>query len=152
MSTDQPAKTPSPRAGYEFDAQQNQTIGELAGAMKWVAVPLILVGAMYAVLAVIQLITAFQNWELLFPALMIALAAVLYLVLGFWTKQSSEAFSAVVATSGNDIGHLMTALDNLRKKYSLLSLIVKIYVVLLIIGLIVGIVMLVASYTGPPAG
>ena len=152
MSEEPPAKSPTKFDAYEFDAKQNQTISELAAAMKWVAVPLIIIGVIYVVSTIVHLFRAFQSFETFLLALMLALAAVLYLALGFWTNRSSNSFAEVVSTHGSDIGHLMEALDNLRKKYSLLSLFVKIYVVLLTIALIVGLVMGFTSGFANPAG
>jgi hypothetical protein len=43
-----PETTP---AGYEFAPSQNETIRSLAAAMRWVAIPLIIVGVFYASLA-----------------------------------------------------------------------------------------------------
>lgn len=133
---------------YEFSADQNEVIGKLAAAMQWVAIPLIIVGILYAISAVAHFAWVFQDWSwrVALPVLLVGLGGVLYLVLGIWTKRAAASFSEVVSTTGSDVAHLMTALDNLRKTYSLLSLFVKIYVALLAIGLIFTAIGLLARF------
>lgn len=133
----------------EFDAQQNRLLGELAANMQWVAMPLILIGIMYAVVAVSGIVEAFRKPEILVTVLFLALAMLFYLALGIWTQRAADAFRKVATTTGSDITHLMEALENLRKKYSLLSLLVKIYVVFAIIGLVI---ILVMMFTGMGKG
>lgn len=113
--------------------------------MQWVAIPLMIVGAFYAIAAVMELVSAFADWRAIVPTLFIALAAAIYLTLGIWTRQAAQRFTGVVSTTGRDITHLMDALDNLRKAFSLLALIVKIYVVILILALVLGIVGLIVG-------
>ena len=83
-----PDSTGSP-SGYEFDETQNKLISELAAAMVWVAVPLMIVGVLYGVSAIAHITWAYRNWHTLFPILLVGLAALLYFLLGKWTKRSS---------------------------------------------------------------
>jgi hypothetical protein len=131
-----------PPTGYEFDARQSETISALASAMRWVAISMIVLGVLYGVAAVIQLVKA------PLPALLIGLGAALYLALGIWTRQAADSFTSVASTAGRDIHHLMDALDTLRKKYSLLALIVKIYIAILVVALILGVIGLLSAGAG----
>ena len=142
MDQDNPSEKP-PQAQHEFDSRENKVISDLANAMSWVAVPLLILGVLYIVVTAFCLIQAFQHPGSILAALYVGLIAVLFLALGRWTKQSAVSFHQIVSTSGQDISHLMQALENLRKKYSLLSVIVKIYVAIIVISLIVSLVTMV---------
>lgn len=141
MSSDEPIPETESANGYEFTAEQNETLNSLAGEMRWVSLPLLILGGLNLISVVGHVIMAFRDPRVFLSVLIIGLGAVLWLALGLWTKQASESFRKVVATRGNDIEHLMSALDNLRKKYSLLALFVKIYVAFLIIGLLVTVIL-----------
>lgn len=134
-----------PAPQHEFDSQQNQVISNLANALRWVAAPLFFLGVLYSLAAILSVVQAVRTPEHWFAAIYIGLIALLVASLARWTKQAADAFQRVVSTSGRDIVHLMEALDNLRKKYTLLSVFVKIYVAILLVSLIFMIVMLTAS-------
>jgi hypothetical protein len=136
---------PAHRLQHEFDSGQNQVIADLAAAMRWVAAPLLLIAILYGFAAVMGVVQSFQRPEMLVWVFFVVVATVFYFSLGIWTRRASEAFQEITTSSGHDIAHLMQALDNLRKKYSLLSLIVKLYVALVIVSLVV---MLVMAITG----
>lgn len=146
MSTPAPQDSPSIRAlQHEFDQEQNRIIGDLAGAMRWVAAPLLFLGFIYGVAVVLGIFQAFARPETLVSVLFIALAALFFLGLGAWTRQAADSFHRITVTSGQDVAHLMDALDHLRKKYSLLSAVVKFYCALVILGLIVMLISVVAG-------
>jgi hypothetical protein len=129
--------SPSP-ASYEFDSQQNRVIEALASAMRWVATPLIFLGIMYAIATVVCVVQAFRDPASLLGAVYVGIVAIIALSLAHWTRQAASSFDKVVSTGDRDIVHLMHALDNLRRKYSLLSFFVKIYVAILLVALIAG--------------
>src|SRR5262249_53259751 len=118
----------SPASQYEFTESQNALIEQLSGDMSWVAVPLIIIGILYAFALVLAVIKAFQQPHLLLEAALLGLVMLFFLTLGIWTRRSATAFHQIVTTKGRDIEHLMTALDELRKQYKLLSAFVKVYV------------------------
>jgi len=62
-------------------------------------------------------------------------------VVGLWTQRASMSFKSVVQTEGQDITHLMDALDDLRKLYSLQYW-------LLILGLVLATAGLLAAIMG----
>ena len=123
---------------YEFNTKQNDIIERLARAMLWIAAPLQLVGVLYLLGAILAAVRTWHEPGAVTGALLALLAAIFFLALGRWTRNAATAFERVVTTTGNDVDHVMEGLDNLRKMYSLLSTLVKIYVALLLIGLIVG--------------
>ena len=125
---------------YEFDSKQNRVIEELARAMQWIATPLQLVGFLYGLAAVLSFVHAIGHAEAAFGAVWAFLGGLFFLGLGGWTRKAAQSFQRVVTTSGTDIDNLMDALDDLRKAFSLLSVVVKIYVALILIALIAGLV------------
>jgi hypothetical protein len=145
----QPEALPTERTQHEFTSQQNQVIENLSSAMQWIAAPLIVIAVLYAIAAVTGIVQAFQRPQMLVSVAFIILATLFYLALGIWTRRAADAFRRITTTSDQDIAHLMEALDNLRKKYSLLSVIVKLYLVLVAVMLIF---MLVAWITGALRG
>jgi hypothetical protein len=147
MDTPNPQdKSPSsPPEQYEFTTRQNAVIGPLAKDMVWVAIPLEIVGILYGIGMIVSVIRAFRDPHFIIQAVLIGLAMLFYLALGIWTTRSARAFKQIVSTQGQDINHLMDALDNLRRMYGLLSLIVKIYVAVAVVAVVVGLIALVVS-------
>lgn len=130
---------------YEFTPRENEIIRSLSRDMSWVAFPLVFVGILYGVGFVSAVIRAFQDpSHFLMPAMLLGLAMLFYLVLGIWTNRAAASFGLVVTTQGRDVSHVMSALDELRKTYGLLSAFVKVYVAFALIGVIIG---LIAMFT-----
>ncbi|HXG10779.1 MAG TPA: hypothetical protein VNK04_13560 [Gemmataceae bacterium] len=123
----------SPSEQYEFTSGQNAVIRPLVRDMVWVAVPLQLMGVLYGIASVLAVLQAFRDPQHFWRAALIGLAMLFYLALGVWTGRAARAFKRIVATQGQDITHLMKALDNLRKLYALVSLFVKVYVVFVVV-------------------
>jgi hypothetical protein len=142
-STDQ-VTPPLEQMPHEFDSRQNQIIADLAAAMRWIGLPLMLIGLLYAVAAGMGLAQAFSRPELLVSVVFVVLATLFFFALGIWTRRAAESFQRITTTSGQDIVHLMDALNNLRKAYSLLSAIVKLYVALIIVSLILMLIVAIA--------
>jgi hypothetical protein len=59
----------------------------------------------------------------------------LYLLMGVWTRSSAASFQQVVDTTGRDIRHLMDALSELNKMYSLIYTLIVIGLLVLIAAL-----------------
>src|SRR5262245_13483035 len=140
-----PSSYPSPSSSaigvrYEFTAAQNSLIDALARDMLWVAVALLVVGILYAVGLLVSVVRSFQDPHFLVQAALVGLAMLFYLALGTWTSRSARAFERIVTTRSRDIDHLMEALDNLRKMYRLVSLLIKIYVVFVGLAVIIGLI------------
>jgi hypothetical protein len=117
-------KTAEPQ--YEFKPQENQIIGELAAKMHFVGLFMLAVGVLVIVIGVYPLVHAG-------PIVTGTLAS----VVGLWTQRASVSLKSVVYTEGHDISHLIAALEDLRKLYSLQFW-------LLIMGLVLAAVTIVA--------
>lgn len=98
---------------FEFDAQQDQTIGTLAGRMKALGLVYIVMGVCVGLMAVFALLTQF------FAGLIVGAETAVVLFIGIWSFQAAKSFRQIVDTKGNDMMHLMNALESLRKLYNL---------------------------------
>jgi hypothetical protein len=125
---------------YEFDNNQDDIIKRLSRSMKWIASPLSMVGILCALGGSVSLVQAFRQPSSATAAIYAFISAGLLLAIGSWTRNAARSFQQIVTTTGQDIDHLMDGLDNLRKMYSLLSVIVKIYLVLLFVALLLAVV------------
>jgi hypothetical protein len=135
--TPTPTPTPTPAREYEFDDTQNRVIDELSGSMQWVAAPLLWIGILYGIATVVAVVHVFREPQVYPTILYTVLGTVLFLALGKWTGRSADSFAQIVTTKGRDVGHLMRALDELRKMYGLLATFVKVYVALVLIAVLV---------------
>ncbi len=123
-----------PKARYEFTADQEKVVSDLAGKMGFV-------GGLYLILAIIIV------GRIVFAAVSLhkfdvfaTVFAVVFGLIGYWTMSAANGFSAVVNTVGWDVVHLMDALRSLRKLYALLYyLFATMIVVLLVLGFTYGV-------------
>jgi hypothetical protein len=129
-----PAPTPAsvPHAGahqYEFSYSENLIIGNLGSKMSVVGLFMLGIGLFFFASVIIRWVQ-FHHLEvhLLFLTL-------LFIVSGIWTHRAGRAFGSVARTHGKDVSHLMGALENLLKLYTLLYLLFFIALVFAIIQL-----------------
>ena len=130
---------------YEFDSKQNDVIERLACSMQWIAAPLQLVGILFALGGIVSLVQAFREPSAALGAVYAFLGGLFFLALGNWTRSAARSFHRIVKTTGREIDQLMDGLDNLRKMYSLLSVIVKIYVALLVLALVIALIVAILA-------
>ncbi|MBP0028824.1 hypothetical protein [Roseofilum sp. Guam] len=116
---------------YEFDGSQNVLIGQLASRMKFVSIFLMIGG----VLTVIFGLRGSQE------GIGAMISGVADFLIGIWTYQASTAFKRIVDTEGQDIEHLMGALGELRKLYTLQYWVLIVTLVALILVLVLGVVL-----------
>jgi hypothetical protein len=151
---------PSPPGQYEFSAAENVTLGALAGKMRFVGLFLAVVGVIYLLLAgsIIVMSIAGQGvsvTETKTPAGTTVVArrlgvehsigyiigGLLYLFMGMWTGNSAAAFRRIVDTQGSDIRHLMEAVNNLRKLYTLQYWLILLALIAMAVTLVLVLVM-----------
>ena len=108
---DEPARSQPP---YEFSPSQDEIVRALAGKMKFVGVFYVLTSCFLCLAGLVCLFFS-------------PLLGVFYLILlipelliGIWTIHAAHSFRLVVDTTGRDIPHLMGALTDLRKLYTLM--------------------------------
>ena len=92
---------------YEFKPQENKIIGELAAKMHFVGLFLLASGLLVIGIGVIV-----HHYGPI-------TSGTLFCVVGLWTQRASVSLKSVVYTEGKDISHLISALEDLRKLYSL---------------------------------
>jgi hypothetical protein len=97
---------------YEFKASENKVIGELASKMHWVGLFLLAMGLIVIATGVVN------SGHLVFHLAPI-LSGSLTCLVGLWTQRASVSLKNVVYTEGRDISHLIAALEDLRRLYSL---------------------------------
>jgi hypothetical protein len=119
---------------YEFNAEQNRTINDLAGSMGVVAMLMKVLGAVFLIFFGLLLLKAVETRSGYGPVIGLGSAMLLCLSIGFWTSGSAHSFQRIVESKNRDVWHLMNALASLHKMYSLLRTIIIASLVLLIIG------------------
>jgi hypothetical protein len=153
MSNDTPSELPPPAAGgetpappadstdarpqYEFDPAQNEVINNLAVAMIWVRVPLLIVGVFQALIAVGLAFRVPKDGAHIVGVLSHGVAALICFLLANWLFKASYAFAQVTTTTGRDITYLMNGLRSLGSWFDLLAFFVKVYVFLLVVLLVI---------------
>jgi hypothetical protein len=95
---------------YEFTADQNRVIADLAKKMRLVGIVLQVFGVL-GTIAGLLLITRNGVGTLI--------QGVVSLFLGIWTVRAADAFRRIVTTQGQDISNLMAALEQLGKYFGL---------------------------------
>lgn len=113
-------------AGYEFSTVENETIGKAAtwiGFWSWVA---IIVGLVSGIGSVVS----FDPGGIIM--------GVVYVVVGFYYRSAAASMRSVVETTGDDVAHLMTALDKLASAFKVMGVLVIIGVAAGLLAAILG--------------
>src|SRR5271157_5059231 len=129
-----PAPAPAPVAPavssrYEFSYSDNLIIGNLGSKMSFVGLFMLGIGLFFFVSVIIRWV---QSHHLEVALLFLTL---LLIVVGIWTHRAGREFRSVAEAQGKDISHLMGALENLHKLYTLLYVLFFIALVFAIIQL-----------------
>jgi hypothetical protein len=99
--------TPAGGTQYEFQAAENALISNLAWKMHFVGLFSISIGLLIIALGVVMV-----HIGPIFTGTYSTL-------LGLWTQRASMSFKSIVETQGNDVSHLLHALEDLKRLYSL---------------------------------
>ena len=125
--------TPAPGPdewGYEFRAAEDEVIGGLArwvGIFAWFC---LIAGALMALGGLLTLPHGLLN----------VIGGAVYLFIGAWLRGAAGSLRNVVATEGDDIAHLMAALDSLRSAFMAMVILIGVGILLstLVAVLVVG--------------
>src|SRR5208337_3816647 len=120
---------PAVSSQYEFSYSENSIIGNLGSKMSFVGLFMLGIGLFLFASVIIRWV---QSHHLEVALLFLTL---LLIVVGIWTHRAGREFRRVAETQGKDISHLMGALENLLKLYTLLYLLFFIALVFAIIQL-----------------
>jgi hypothetical protein len=71
-------------------------------------------------------------------SLAFAVAGLLMLLVGVWTRQAAVGFAEIVRTEGNDINRLMDAVGALNMKYGMMYYMILIAAIMSLISLAIG--------------
>jgi hypothetical protein len=118
-----PAEAGSSQAAYEFGKEDEQAVSQLALRMRIVGIAMVLYGA-------------FELRRLLSADIASLLVSVPFLLVGYFTIDSSGSFRSIVRTTGADIGHLMSALHSLHRLFTVAAAIIG--VLLFVIAVTLG--------------
>jgi hypothetical protein len=140
----------APSSEFEFNDSQNRLIGGLSRKMALVGLVMIFFGLLQMIngattlfmtrnptrileaaksagmtddqLGLLEksLAGGFSSSPLAASAVAFALAGLLLLLVGIWTRQAATGFAGIVLTGGRDIARLMEALGALNQKYTLI--------------------------------
>ncbi|MBI3005606.1 MAG: hypothetical protein HYY49_09360 [Ignavibacteriales bacterium] len=99
--------------GYEFTDAQNMTFGVLASRMKFLGILNMVFAVCIGLFAILALFSSPLTIVVSGPQV------AMFIVLGLWMMNASSSFRMIVETHGQDISHLMTAMESLRKLYNL---------------------------------
>ncbi|MBX9625120.1 MAG: hypothetical protein K2X82_15040 [Gemmataceae bacterium] len=141
---------------YEFTGEQNDLIRRLSRKMSLVGTVCVVFGVLYLLSSVLLLVFLFKDripadvmqkipaevqsqvpandylWGIVVQT---GLAALLFLLIGSWTRSAAAAFGEIVTTTGRDVSHLMAALSSLHKMYSLMYTLIIATVLAFLVGL-----------------
>ena len=141
------------QSNYEFTGPQNTEFAELSKKMGFIAVFLLVLGALYCCAGALGTLLLAKLGGLLEPTflatyniedharslfMICAAAAVVFFCTAFWMRGASVRFQAIVKTQGSDVELLMSAMRALNRLYRLWS-------VVLAAGLLLGLILLVRT-------
>ena len=116
--------------GYEFTAEQNAVIRDLARKMRGVGIFMVVLG----VLSLVGYGAGYLGART--PSLLWLPIAAFFLLIGVWTVRAGRELAQVAETEGEDIPHLMRALGELKKFYSLHFWLFVVYLVLIVLTIL----------------
>jgi hypothetical protein len=124
-------------AQFEFNESQNKIIGNLAYHMRGVGVFFFLIGILYMALAILKLLQAWSTRpSAIVEILLVFLVGVIIAAIGAWTRNASFDFRKIVDSKGNDISHLMSALENTGKVFSIVYMYILVLVVIVLVSIV----------------
>jgi hypothetical protein len=80
----------------------------------------------------------FWSSPLTISALGFAVAGLLLLLVGVWTRQAAGGFASIVQTKGKDVSRLMDALGSLNLKYGMIYYVIMIAALASLLSLLIG--------------
>jgi uncharacterized membrane protein YqjE len=136
---------------YEFTPEQNDQIARLSNAMRWVSVPMLALAALCLVNLIMGIVwlvqtKSYQDWHADGTILYLLFSTLLFFAFGIWTSRSSLEFQQITETRGQDISHLMGALDGLRKVYGVLATFVKVFIAITLLALVLNLIAAFSEY------
>jgi heme exporter protein D len=105
--------------GYEFVDANKESFRALAASMSFVGVCTMLFASLASIFSVGELYAGF-----VWGAVGMVALAVLCVLTAWWMMSAGRALSALVATRGRDVEHLMAAVAHLRRFFGLARIVI----------------------------
>lgn len=116
---------------YEFTDEQNKVIRRLAANMFFVGIFVLLLGIFTGALDIYYW---FCPDKVTVVRIFFALVAFVAIMMGLYTLSSSRSFRLVFKSEGNDVDHLMTAMDKLATWFGILTFVIIVALAIVILG------------------
>jgi hypothetical protein len=141
-------------AEYEFDAEQNQVLSQLANSLRWTSAPMVSLGFLVLIDLAMYSFWMYRhhgldNLQLVaMPMFLLGMAA-LFIFMGLLTGKASMAFRQVVETRGSDVYHLMDGINGLNSVFGVIAGFVKAMVLLTFLALVLNLIWVYTSRDQP---
>jgi hypothetical protein len=123
-------------AAYEFSAEQNEIILNLAKKMRFIGGTLVVLAVIYFAAGLFPFTrNGIPGWYGIGSICAQLIAGALYLTLGIFIIKAANSFRLIVQTEGNDIKNLMDALAFLLKNYRIQYCVIIVALILLVVAL-----------------
>lgn len=116
---------------YEFTDEQNKVIRRLTANMYVVGIFVLLLGCFSGIL---DMYYWFGSDKGVVVNIFVAVVAFVTIMMGIYTLSSSRSFRLVFKSEGNDIDHLMTAIDKLATWFGILTFVIIVALAIVILG------------------
>jgi len=120
---------------YEFSVTQNKVFSELGSAMGFVAIALVVFGALSLIGGVAQLAGGARG-----VGIAGLVQGVVMLLTGIWTRGAAGSVHQIVASSGSDVANLMHAMEHLGRVYRLQRALLIVAIAFIILAAVAGVV------------
>ena len=115
-------------AQYEFNTTQNEVLGK---ASRWIT---LFAWTMIVSSVIMTIGGVFSEDEGAISAL---IAAAVYFIIGMNFRSSARSMNKVVQTEGNDIDHLVTAVDDLGDAFQIMGILILVGVTMVAASLVI---------------
>ncbi|MBW3535554.1 MAG: hypothetical protein KY453_10125 [Gemmatimonadetes bacterium] len=121
-----PAPPPPPGSSYEFEPAEDAVIERTARWVTWW-------GWIAVAAGILLIVGGLTTWDE--GGLAQAALGGVYILIGVYFRGAGRALARVVDTTGNDIGHLMEALDRLTAAFRVQVILVVVFVVMAVVAI-----------------
>jgi hypothetical protein len=147
MTTDPSPAPDTPRPEYEFTPAQSRTLDQLGGNLLFAGWFIVIAVVTFHLVLLfrwavegVPMYDRFRLWYVVWPLLLLA---------GSWQFiVTGLAFRRVARTEGSDIALLMMGLEGLNTAFNWLTIVPKVWLVLLPIALLVGAILALVHWLG----
>jgi len=116
---------------YEFSDAQNKVIKRLTANMFFVGIFVFLLGVFFGVVDIYYWVSSDKEGIV---KIFVAVVAFVCITMGLYTLSSSRSFRRVFVSEGNDVDHLMIAMDKLATWFGILTFVIIVALAIVILG------------------